>query len=82
VGERVMSELNEEKIVKFLRKNTDIWKKIVHMYEVEYTAFLKKVEEEMKKKLGEKNFEDWYRTKLMAEWWREYDFIRENKPNE
>jgi hypothetical protein len=49
-----MSELNEEKIVKFLRKNTDIWKKIVHMYDVEYTAFLKKVEE----KLGEKNFKD------------------------
>ena len=73
-----MSELNEEKIVKFLRKNTDIWKKIVDMYGVEYTAFLKKVEE----KLGEKNFKDWYRKKLMAEWWREYDFIRENKPDE
>jgi hypothetical protein len=48
------------------------------MYDVEYTAFLKKVEE----KLGEKNFKDWYRKKLMAEWWREYDFIRENKPDE
>jgi hypothetical protein len=63
----VMSELNEEKIVKFLRKNTDIWKKTVDMWGVEYTAFLKKVEEE----LGEKNFEDWYRTRLIAELWRE-----------
>ena len=63
----MMSELNEEKIVKFLRKNTDIWKKIVDMYGVEYTAFLKKVEE----KLGEKNFKDWYRKRLIAELWRE-----------
>jgi|TARA_R100001480_G_scaffold8872_4_gene17242 hypothetical protein len=58
--------MNEEKIIKFLKNNHDVWKRVATMY---YVLQRKKLKE-LEKELGEENFLSWYSSRLLAETWR------------
>ena len=58
--------MNEEKIIKFLKNNHDVWKRVATMY---YVLQRKKLKE-LEKELGEENFLSWCSSKLQTEAWR------------